>query len=423
MYESVDYFTDTSLIRDPNPYFDWVREKGPVWIEPKRGVAIVTGFREAFEVYKDPERFSAVNAASGPFCKLPLDELEGDDVTPLLERYGSELPLHGFMATMDPPRHNQYRALMAKLFTPKRLKENQDFMWLLADQQLDEIVDKGACEFMYDYADTFTKLVIADLLGMPEEDRDELAADLSKHHSRSTIGGAGDKDLVEQEFLHDRFTTYIEERRRDPRNDILSSLALATFGDGTRPEVRDLVRESVFLFVAGQETTARLLGAQMLFLAEDLELQARLRDDRGLIPNFVEESLRLESPSKVHFRLSRHSTTLGGVDLPAGTTVMLAITAINHDPKRFDHPNVLDLDRTNSQEHITFIRGVHACIGQTLARTEARISIERILDRMDSIRISEAHHGPAGARRYEYDPTFLLRGLLNLHVEYTAVPT
>jgi cytochrome P450 len=201
---------------------------------------------------------------------------------------------------------------------------------------------------------------------------------------------------------------------------VLTSLALATFEDGRRPEVDEVVREATFLFVAGQETTARLLGAQMRFLAEDPKLQQRLRTERDLIPNFVEETLRIESPTKAHFRMARHTTTLGGVEIPAGTTVMLAIRAINHDPERFDDPHELRADRANAPEHVAFIRGVHTCLGQALARAESRISLERILDRMTDIRISEAKHGPPDARRFDYDPTFLLRGLLALHLEFTA---
>ena len=118
--------------------------------------------------------------------------------------------------------------------------------------------------------------------------------------------------------------------------------------------------------------------------------------------------------------MARHSTTLGGIAIPAGTTVMLAITAVNHDPDRIQHPYELMPDSLNSLEHITFIRGVHACLGQALARAEARISLNRILDRLTNIRLSENHHGPAGWRCFNYDPTYLLRGLLELHLEYDA---
>src|SRR4029079_6915390 len=119
------------------------------------------------------------------------------------------------------------------------------------------------------------------------------------------------------EFLYQRFTAYIEDRRREPRDDVMTGLANATFPDGSTPEVIDAVRVAANLFAAGQETTVRLLGSAVQLIAEDAELQQQLRDNRELIPNFIEESLRTESPIKGDFRLSRVPTSVGGVDLPA----------------------------------------------------------------------------------------------------------
>ncbi len=212
------------------------------------------------------------------------------------------------------------------------------------------------------------------------------------------------------EHLYREFTTYIEDRRASPREDVLTGLATATFPDGSTPEVIDAVRVAANLFAAGQETTVRLLGSAVQLIAEDAELQQQLRDDRELIPNFIEESLRTESPIKGDFRLSRVPTTVGGVDIPAGTTLMLLLAAANRDPRRFDDPATFDVNRANARQHISFGRGIHTCPGAPLARAEARVCIERLLDRTSDIRISESEHGPAGDRRYRYVPTFILRG-------------
>ena len=157
----------------------------------------------------------------------------------------------------------------------------------------------------------------------------------------------------------------------------------------------------------------------MQLLAEEPELQEWLRRERDRIPNFVEEMLRMESPVKGDFRLSRVPTTLGGQALPAGTTVMLLNAAANRDPRRFDDPATFDAERANARQHLSFGRGIHTCPGAPLARTEARVSLERLLDRTTEIRISEDHHGPAGERRYSYVPTFILRGLTRLYIEFT----
>jgi cytochrome P450 len=124
---------------------------------------------------------------------------------------------------------------------------------------------------------------------------------------------------------------------------------------------------------------------------------------------------------KTDFRLARRSTSIAGVDIAAGTPVMMLNGAANRDPRRFECPADFRINRVNLREHMAFGRGVHSCPGGPLARAEARISFERILDRMRDIRLSDAHHGPAGARRYDYEPTWVLRGLHKLHIQFTPV--
>ncbi len=164
----------------------------------------------------------------------------------------------------------------------------------------------------------------------------------------------------------------------------------------------------------------RLLSSALKEIAEDPELQQRLRTEPECIPNFVEEMLRLESPVKGDFRLSRVPTTVGDVDLPAGTTVMVVNGAANRDPRHFPDPTTLDVDRANARQHLSFGRGVHTCPGAPLARAEGRVCIERLLERTSDIRISEEKHGPPDARVYRYLPTFILRGLTHLNLEFTV---
>ena len=202
---------------------------------------------------------------------------------------------------------------------------------------------------------------------------------------------------------------------------MLTQLAQATFPDGSTPDAHRRGRVAVFLFAAGQGTTVDLLSAALLALAEDPDLQQQLREDRSLVPPFIEEMLRLESPVKTNFRLARRSTTIGDVGVPAGTNVMFMVGAANRDPRRFEAPDELRLDRPNRGEHLAFGRGIHACPGASLARVEARVSLERLLDRLDDIKIDESVHGPADGRRYEWEPTFLLRRLKALHVEFTPI--
>jgi cytochrome P450 len=221
------------------------------------------------------------------------------------------------------------------------------------------------------------------------------------------------------EFLYEQFTRYVEDRRRSPRDDVLTGLATATFPDGSLPEVIDVVRVAANLFAAGQETTVRLLGTALLLLAEDAPLQQQLRANRDQVPNFIEEALRYESPVKGDFRLSRVAASVGGVDFGAGSTVMVLNGAANRDPRVYECPNEFRVDRANARSHLAFGHGVHTCPGAPLARAETRVSLERLLDRLAGITIAEAHHGPPGDRRYKYVPTFILRGLRSLHLEFT----
>jgi cytochrome P450 len=419
-YDAICFFHDEALVIDPYPYFEDLRARCPLQREPHHGVVMVTGYEEAVQIYNDHETFSSCTSVTGPFPGFPVP-LEGDDVSELIERHRDELPMSDQLPTLDPPVHTAHRALLMRLITPKRLKENEAAMWHIADALLDDYLDGGEGDFVRGFAGPFTMLVIADLLGVPEEDRAEFRARLqSPEAHKPGIGSTGEETLEHTplEFLYGRFTTYIEERRRRPRGDVLTGLATAAFPDGATPEVADVVRVAANVFAAGQETTVRLLGSALLTLAERPDLQRLLRAERQRIPLFIEESLRTESPVKGDFRLARTATTVGGAELPAGTTVMLVNSAANRDPRQFPDPAVFDMERPNARRHIAFGRGVHSCPGAPLARAEARVAIERLLDRTSDIRISERAHGPAGDRRFSYVPTFILRGLTELHLEF-----
>jgi cytochrome P450 len=421
-WTTIDFFSDESLVEDPYPYFDQLRSACPVLRLPHLGVVAVTGYDEATEVYRDTDTFSSCNSVVGPFAAFPVP-LEGDDVSEVVDRYRDQLPMHEHMVTMDPPAHTRERALLMRLITPKRLKDNEAFMWRLADRQLDEFVADGRCEFIGAYAQPFALLVVADLLGVPEEDHQRFREGFGLSAAPGEIG-AGERpeaDLNPLAWLDEWFARYVEDRRREPRKDVLTQMALATYPDGTTPDVTSVVRTATFLFAAGQETTARLLASALKHLAEHPALQDELRADRERIPGFIEEALRLESPVKADFRLARRSTTVGGVGVAAGTPVMLLNGAANRDPGRFECPADFRVDRPNAGAHIAFGRGVHSCPGGPLARAEARVSLERILDRVRDIRLSEEHHGPAGARRFSYEPTWILRGLTKLYLEFTPL--
>lgn len=419
----IDYFSDAEVAQDPYAYWDHLREQGPVAREPHYGVVAVTGHQEVQAAFKDVEAFSAVNAIGGPFPPLPFTP-EGDDIGALIEAHRHRFPIFEHMVVMDPPEHTKARSLLGRLLTPRRLQENEDYIWGLADRQFDEFIGRGQCEFLGEYGKPFATLAIADLLGVPEDDRPKIRRNLGAGDAPGAHVGALDATPVGSnplQYLDDLFSGYIADRRATPQDDVLTGLATATYPDGSVPPLLEVVRPATFLFGAGQETVTKLLSSAVRVLGDRPDLQERLRADRSLIAPFIEEALRFESPTKVDFRLARKSTTLAGVPIQAGTVLMLCLGAANRDPRKFDAPNEFRLDRKNVREHIAFGRGIHTCAGAPLARVEGRVTLSRMLDRMSEIRISEAKHGPVDQRSYGYEPTFLLRGLTELHIEFTPV--
>ena len=415
-YETLDFLTDASILEDPAPYYAYLRQC-PVRQVPPHGVAAVTGCDEAVKVWRDSDTYSSCNSTGGPFPGLPV-EPGTDDISDLIERCRDVYPLNEHMTTFDPPLHTRHRALLMRLMTPKRLEENEAFLWGLADRLIDGFHPQGRCEFIADYAYPFALLSIANLLGVPEDDH-QLFLDRLRAYQAGQLGSRLEGNPFA--FMDDLFARYVEDRRREPKSDVMTQMALATYPDGSLPEVLDVVRIAVFLFAAGQGTTAHLMGMAIEHLAERPDLQDLLREDRDQVPAFIEETLRLETPVKALFRLARRTHELGGQHIDAGTTLMVMPGAANRDERRFENPDELRIDRPNLREHVAFGRGIHACPGGALARAEARISFHRLLDRLGDITISEADHGPAGNRHFDYMPSYLLRGLRELHLEYTPV--
>src|SRR3984885_10047573 len=302
----LDFFRGKDLIADPYPYYESLRQQCPVAKEKPHDVTMVTGWEEACAVLNDAETWSSCNSVTGPFPGFPVSLKGREDITELIEQHRNELPFSDQLPTLDPPTHTNHRSLLMRLITPKRLKENENAMWALADQALDESLAPGHGEWIKGFSSPFTLLVIADLLGVPMEDRDKFVQGI-RQHSGGGVGGTGKESLAHSplEFLYGLFSDYVVDRRANPRDDVLTGLATATYPDGSTPEVEDVARVASNVFSAGQETTVRLLGAALQTMGDQPDIQAQLRKDRSLIPNFIEESLRIESPVKGDFRMNR----------------------------------------------------------------------------------------------------------------------
>ena len=415
-FATTDYFNDRSLIDDPFPYFEYLRARGPVVRLPAHDVVAIVGFEEGVAAHGDSEHLSAVNSVTGPLPPLPFTPA-GDDITAQIEAHRARMPFGEELLTQDAPRHPLLRSLLMRLFTPSRLRAMEPALTALADSLIDAIAPTGRIDVLPQFAQPYALLAIADLLGVPAEDRADFRRMLGAPPSQ--IGGGAQRDLINPlEFRKAAFLRYIAERRASPRADILSDLANATYPDGGTPDAMDVVRAASILFGAGQDTTATLLAAALRELAERPALQATLRADPAGLPAFIEEVLRIAGPVKGTYRLARRPMTLGGVAIAPGTTLMLTTAAMNRDPRRFDNPAEFRLDRPAARDHLGFGRGPHTCPGAALARAETRISLERLLARLPAFSIDEAVHGPPQARHFAYAPSYTFRALASLRLRF-----
>lgn len=411
-----DYFSDHSILKDPYEYFEAIRAKGPVYWLPDRSMLFVTGFDEMLEVLKNTADFSSAITVQGPAVKLPFQPA-GDDITAEITAHRADFLGGDMLVTYDDRQHSFSRSILNRLFTPSRLRANEEFMSRYADRLVKEAVAKGSCELVRDIATPFVTLVIADLLGVPADDRQIF---MDAIEAGPPPGSLNEEDHAQQSnaliLMGGYFYKYVSERRAAPRDDVLSELAHATYPDGSTPDILEVVRLATFLFAAGQDTSAKLLGNAMRFIVEQPGLQQQLRKDPSLIPQLLEEVLRLEGSTKMTSRLARKATRIGDIEVPIGTKVMLALAAANRDPRRWESPQDFQLGRPRIKEHLAFGRGAHACAGAPLARVEVRVIIEKFLENTSDIDMVEEKHGKRGDRTLEYEASFIIRGLEAMHL-------
>ena len=287
-----------------------------------------------------------------------------------------------------------------------------------AGKLLAELVPRGSCEVINDFALPFATGVIADLLGIPDGDRELFMEAIA---ASPPIGSKVDpndvKTLVPHfGYMSDFFERYIRDRRANPAPDVLHELATATYPDGSTPELMEVVKLAMFMFVGGRGSSSKFLATCLYFLADLPEVQQQLRKNGNLIPAFIEEVLRLQGTTKATFRLARRNTTIGNVEVPAGTKVVVAFEAANRDPQQWDSPDAFQLDRPGVRQHVAFGRGTHTCAGAPLARMEAGVVIGRFLEHCSDITLDANVHGEPGNRHMQFESSYIARGLQGVHL-------
>ena len=414
-----DYFTDYEILKDPYAFFNALREFGPVYQPPGKDYYIVTGFEEALEVLRNHDTFSAIISLQGAGAPLPFTP-EGSDINGQIDIHRQQFIGWDQVVNMDDDRHTKLRALINTLFVPSRLKASEEFIEAYCEEMVGKAVTDGKVDLIEAIATPFVTMVVADLLGVPMEDRQIFMDAIAAAPPPGSLEGHNPMEGENHPFavMGKYFYGYVADRRANPRDDILTELAHAKYSDGTTPEVYDIVQLGMFMFGAGQDTSAKLLGNSMKYLVERPELQAQLRADPSLISSFLEEVLRIEGSTKQTARLARRDTEVGGVKIPAGTKLLVALSAANRDPRRWDDPNELVLGRPRIKEHVGFGRGKHVCAGAPLARVEVRVIMEKFLEYTSNIELDEKKH-PNGVADLSYEPSFIIRGLAEMHLKLT----
>lgn len=381
------------VVEDPYAFLEVLRRRAPVFPLPDGSYTLVTRYEDVQRVIMAPELFSSKLVAillATPDHSPQVMNLADADARPV-----------DVLAIADPPDHCRQRKWVNQAFTPKRVTALEPRIRELAQELLSAFNAKENKDWMDGFCFPLPMTVICELLGLPRKDctqlqrlSDDAISLLSGINTPEQLAQYAGSAMQLMAYLSDRF----DEARRAPKDNVLGALVHATGmtqsnvdpGGAAEPTLSndEVVSILIQLLTAGQETTGSLIGSATLLLARDGALQARLRGEPALIPAFIEEVLRLESPFYGHFREVVADTELSGVPLAAGTRLLVSWASANRDERVFPNPDAIDLNRENKKAHFGFGRGIHFCLGAHLARVETRIALETLLSQTETFTVT-----------------------------------
>ncbi len=292
---------------------------------------------------------------------------------------GSGLPLGTSLINSDPPRHRKLRTIVTQAFTPRTIAQLAPRITQIVNELLDKVAAKGTMDVMEDLAYPLPVIVIAELLGVPVKDRNQF-----KHWSDVIVGSENPAGGEPQQEMIDYFSVLIEERRREPKDDLISSLLSAQV-DGEYLNEKELMGFFILLLVAGNVTTTNLIGNAFLCFDEYPDALQQLYADPSLISSAIEEVLRYRSPVSQMYRVVREKTTLDDKQITPGSFMVAWIASANRDETQFPNADTFDITRSPNR-HLAFGHGIHFCLGAPLARLEAKIALEIMLARLPEMR-------------------------------------
>ena len=408
-----------TILKNPYPFYKQLRAEGPVFQEPDFGVFLVSQYDQILEVTRQPEVFSSHVVATGPYVPLPcpVDQLPA---------WRAQNPYGDKILSNDPPDHTRHKRLINRFFTPKRVTALEPRIRATVNETIDAFIDRGEVEFVTEFAHMIPRLIVGELLGVPQEDNarfKEFFGERLAAMARAAEDPSGrfrqrtdqDQGITEDAYLREYFIKAIAERKAHPRGDIMSDLTTAEFGDGEEIAIESIVSMITLLYAAGGDAnTPELMTNSMLVLLSHPEVMAALRADPSAAEPFIEEVLRYDTPVPGVFRVATRDSSVGGVPVPKGGIVMIVYASANHDEAKFACPAEFDRERTFEHQHLGFGNGVHFCPGASLARLEGRIAVQEVLRRLGNIRRLEGGDVP-------YVPSVIQRIPIRLKLGFEAL--
>jgi cytochrome P450 len=397
------------VIEDPYPHYARLRDEAPVcWLE-EDNLWMVTRYDDVAAVLHDPATYSSADGMGALMSgRVGRRRIDARDL------FGLDMASLRVLIATDPPDHTRLRRLLSRAFTPRAIAELEPHLRQVCGELVDDLLanaERGTGDLVAQLAFPFPVIVIAELLGIPPERRDDF-----KRWSDALVGAlSGNWDPVEaQQTLAEMFmylADVVERRRHQPGDDLISRLvAGADPDDPDSLSAIEITLFAVLLLVAGNETTTNLLGNGAAAFAAHPDQAQLLADQPDLLPAAIEEVLRWDGPIQALFRSTTRPVTLAGVELPAGAMLLVSFAAANRDPRHFGDPDGFDITRRPT-DHLAFGHGIHYCLGASLARLEARLVGETLAARDVTLR-------PApGARRVD---SIILRGFARYPVAVTA---
>jgi cytochrome P450 len=386
-------------VQEQYAWFKRMRDTQPVWLDESSGCWHVFRFTDVNTVTTDYHLFSSERQQG-----IQQESSNNSDTTQVTTEAqdGRKRGMKPTLLGMDPPQHRQYRNLVSPSFTPRALSRLSGRITAITQELLDEVRPTGHMDFVTDFAYPLPTIVIAEMLGIPTSDRplfkqwaDGLLnfqlsdAEVVKPEQRSQNNPEIQRMNRLFEEMYDYFEVILEERRKQPREDMMSELLAAEI-DGERLSMDDQISFCILLLLAGHVTTTNLLGQAIRCLSEHPDALAQLRLQPDLIPGAIEEVLRYASPVWRILRTTKTDVTIEGVTIPAHSLVFSWLASANRDERQFSEPERFDIRRTPNH-HLAFGHGIHFCIGAPLSRLEASIALPMLIEQLPDLQVVSDH--------------------------------